>query len=110
MQEQIQLLKDENKKLMEQIKRVEMICEYYENCTKEYINCTNNNMESKELKLELFQMHVNKLMQPNNMVDVLLRNFYFYLITHMEYENILNENKNLLNENKVIKKLLFEKK
>lgn len=85
--QQIEALQKENQLLHEQIQKVIRESNYFMNSTKEYMAAKEkNDLQSIQLKKELFQKHIERLREPQNDFDVLLRNFYYYLIQYLEIE------------------------
>ena len=83
---QINALVKENQSLKEQLRKVQQMSAYFETKTKQYVNCTNQ--EEKQLKFYLFKTYVERLNEPKNIFELFQRNFYYYLVQHLNLEKI----------------------
>lgn len=93
---QMDALKKENLRLIEQMGRVSSQAEYYKKTTEEFIKSSDDDYKLKHL---LFQKHIDEIMSSSAPINTLLKNFYIYLIKHMEIERMvmrLNELENNL--------------
>jgi predicted RNase H-like nuclease (RuvC/YqgF family) len=74
-------------KVNNQLKKVEQLYNFYNKNTNEFIQCTGKK-EIRDQKIQLFLLHINDLMNPKNAIEILLRNFYFYLLEYLDIERI----------------------
>lgn len=109
---------EEYKKITQMVNQVEKKYKYYENQTLEYKLL--KDQTKKDNRFKMFSIHINELNTPKNHVEFLLRNFYFYVVQHLdiarlkedyvelEKDNIsMREQIKLLKaENKMLKKLV----
>jgi hypothetical protein len=79
MKMQIDALKKENVRLIEQMSRVASQAEYYKNSTEEYLRITENNEDYKQKQL-LFKKHLDEIKTSSSPINKRLRNFYVYII------------------------------
>ena len=83
---QIRALVKENQSLKEQLQKVQQISSYLETKTKQYMESTEP--EEKQLKFQLFKKYIADLNDPKNIFELFQRNFYYYLVQHLELEKI----------------------
>ena len=83
---QIQALIKENESLKNQLLKVQELSSYFETKTKQYMECTE--AEEKKLKFQLFKKYISDLNEPKNIFEIFQRNFYYYLVQHLELEKI----------------------
>ena len=110
--DKMRLLENDNNTYIDQFKTIDIKIKYYTDQIEAYSNISN-----RKLNFKKFSQHVNDLTKPKGKFDVLLRNFYFYIITHIDinqiksdYSKVVEENNALKMENKILKKLFKQKK
>ena len=81
----IRALEEENKKLREQIHKIQNMVDYFKETTLSYVDAS---PDEKELKFTMFAKYLEQIHCPRNIMDDLLRSFYQYVIQHLELQNI----------------------
>lgn len=84
--EQIKRLEKENKKLREQLEKVQRNSEYFRKSTTDYIKA---NEEQKQLMFRKFKKFLEKTMtKPKTIYDESLKYFYLYIVEHLELKQL----------------------
>jgi len=84
--QQVVALEKENQTLREQLTKIQQYAEYFKKETNAFVE--DPDPSNRRFKGRMFRKYIEDLHEPRNLFQQLLRNFYQYVVQHLELEKL----------------------